>query len=265
MQTFTDIYRFRFILANLVSKNLKSMYRNMALGFVWSLLNPLILIVVLTMVWVVFFGAELTFPALVLVALIPFNFFSYCLSGCAVSIHGNASLIKKIAFPRQILPVSVIVTHLIHFGIQSTLVVAVLMLFPHPGDVLSSHLLWLPLIFVVQAGLCMGVGLLAAGLHVLYRDVQYIVDSTLTVLFWASPILYSAGPESDLAKLPGHFYRLYYLNPLSGILESYRDVLYFGRNPDPISLLMALGVTLIVGYSGVKAFWRHEREFADLI
>ena len=86
MQTFTDVYRYRFVLGNLVAKNLKAQYRNMSLGFLWSLLNPLILATVLSVVWVVFFGAQRWFPSFILVTLIPYNFFAYCFTGCAVSV-----------------------------------------------------------------------------------------------------------------------------------------------------------------------------------
>jgi len=264
LQTFTDIYRYRFVLANLVGKDLKAMYRNMALGFLWSLLNPLVLVVVLSLVWTIFMGAGRDFPSLVLVALIPWNFFSYCLTGCSGAIRNNVSLIKKVSFPRQILPVSIILTHLVHFAIQSLLIVLVLVLFPPPGKVLGLQLLWLPVLVALEIGLVVGSGLLVAGLNVLYRDVQYITDSLLTILFWASPVLWSAGPESGLADW-GWLRYAYFLNPLAGILEGFRDVLYFGRPPAGGPLLAALAVTLCIGYLGVRSFWRHEREFADLI
>ncbi len=266
MQTLTDLYKYRFILTNLVSKDLKAMYRNMALGFLWSLLNPLVLVVVLSVVWTVFYpsGPGVSFAALVIVALIPYNFFTYCLTGCTGSIRNNVSLVKKIAFPRQILPFSVILTNLIHFAIQASLIVAVLIILPSPHPTLTWQLLWLPLLVALELGLCTGLGLLVAGLSVVYRDVQYIVDSTLTVLFWVCPILYSAGAESSLSGSPW-IYRIFFLNPLSGILEGFRSVLYFGRAPDAYPLIVACVMTLVVGYIGVKSFWRHEREFADLL
>jgi len=264
VQTFTDIYKYRFILSNLVGKELKAQYRNMSMGFLWALLNPLVMVTVLSLAWTMFLGADASFPVLVLVALIPYNFFTYCFNGCSASILGNVSLVKKIRFPRQILPISVIITHLIHFAIQFVLVIAVLLIFPHPGSALSIHLLWLPVILVVQIGLVVGVGLLIAGLNVIYRDVQYIVESLLVVLFWGSPILWTAGPESNLAAYP-ILYHLYYLNPLAGILEAWRSVLYYGRSPSLVTFGMATGIAILLGIIGVASFWKHERDFADLI
>ena len=268
MQTFTDVMRHRFILSNLVAKEFKALYRSMALGFLWSLLQPLVLVTVLCTVWLLFFGAGAGFASFVLVALIPYNFFTYCFSGCTGCILNNSSLVKKVKFPRQILPIAVISTHAIHFAIQSTLIVAVLVLLPPPVNIVGPQLLWLPVIVAVQMGLVLGVGMMVAALNVVYRDVQYVVDSVMVVLFWLSPILYDAHQTlvvDGLQQVPSWLGYLYYLNPLAGILEAYRAVLYFGRAPDFATFGMAVFVTLMFGYFGVKWFWVHEKEFADLI
>lgn len=263
MQTFTDTYRHRFILNNLVAKNFKTLYRNMALGLLWAVLNPLVMITTLAVMWRLFLG-DTSFASFVMVAYVPFVFFQYCLSGCTHSIVGNASLVKKVAFPRQILPFSVILTHLIHFGIQIPLVVVVLLLFPPENNLLGAQLLWLPLIFAVQIGLVVGTGLLVAGLNVVYRDVQYVVDSALLVLFWISSVLFD-GHKAVTLQASDWMFCLYYLNPLAGISEAYRSVLYDGHAPQITTFLMAAGVTTALGFWGMRSFWIHEKEFADLI
>ncbi|MGE3173914.1 MAG: ABC transporter permease [Planctomycetota bacterium] len=263
MQTFADIVRYRFVLENLVAKNLKSLYRNMALGFFWSVLNPLVMAAVLTLVQLRFLNGQRDWPSMFLVALIPYNFFAYCLSGCAAVVLNNASLVTKVRFPRQILPVSVVVTSLVHFAIQSTLVVAALVFFGPDRDIVGWQLLWLPAILAVNIGLCMGLGLLVAGANVVYRDVQYLVDSVLTVMFWMTPLIYDAGPM--LENGPRWQYWAYFANPLSGLLDSYRRVLYHGEQPDPAVFAMAVVGTLLLGVWGVRSFWKHEAEFADLI
>lgn len=265
MQTFTDTYRHRFILSNLVAKNLKVLYRNMALGLLWAVLNPLAMITVLTVVWKLFVPGIPSFASFVMVAYVPFVFFQYCLSGCTHSIVSNASLVKKVAFPRQILPFSVVLTHLFHFMIQIPLVAIVLLLFPPPGNVLGAQLFWLPLIFAVQLGLVVGSGLLVAGLNVVYRDVQYVVDSALLLLFWISSILFDGRTASSTLQEHGWMFCLYYLNPLAGISEAYRSVLFFGHAPQMATLLMAVVVTGLLGAWGIRSFWRHEKVFADLV
>jgi lipopolysaccharide transport system permease protein len=265
VQTFTDLYRYRFILSNLVDKELKSQYRNQSLGFIWALLNPLVMVLTLTMVWTYMFSAKPDFAAMVVVVLIPYNFFAYCLSGCTSSILANETLVKRIRFPRQILPISVIVTHLIHLAVQSTLVLAAVTLLPTRGDALGLHLLWLPIVVAIQLGLVVGVGLMVAALNVFYRDVQYLVDSLLTMLFWVSPVVYSLG-ETGFEKTHGPLaFYAYHLNPLAGLLEGYRSILWYGEAPRLDTLAMSAGITLIIGYMGVRIFWRRERDFADMM
>lgn len=263
MQTFRDIVRYEFVLTTLVGKDLKASYRNMALGFLWSLLNPLVMIAVLSFVLVFFLNQPNDTPAMIVVALIPFTYIQYCVSGCSYSITGNASLVKKVSFPRQILPISVIVTHLVHFLIQSTLILPIFWLFPPEATILGWQLLWLPVVFALHLGLCVGAGLLVAGANVVYRDVQYIVESVLTVLYWLSPVLYDARATFETA--PDWARHLYFANPVSGILDSYRAVLYRGVAPDMGILAMAAFGVVVIGYLGVRCFWIHEKRFADLI
>lgn len=275
MQTFTDVIKHRFILENLVGKSLKTLYRSMALGFFWSLLNPLIMAAVVTFVQLWFFNGTWTWPTFFLVALIPYNFSAYCLSGCAASVLNNSNLVKKVRFPRQILPISVVITNLVHFGIQASLILLSLLVFGQatdadaanyghttmPGSVPGLNLLWLPVIVTVHIGLSVGLGLLVAGLNVIYRDVQYIVESVLTVAFWLCPLLYDAGPR--LQQAPPWLYWLYFANPLSGILDSYRRVLYYGWAPDLSAFGLATVLSLLIGALGVRSFWKHEHAFAD--
>jgi ABC-type polysaccharide/polyol phosphate export permease len=175
-----------------------------------------------------------------------------------------------VRFPRQILPFSVILTHLVHFGIQSTLIIAVLALFPTEGPVVTPNLLWLAPILVVHIGLCVGLGLLVSALNVVFRDTRYIVDSALTVLFWVSPVIYDArsrfeesvGADGTQWTL---WERAYFLNPVAGILDSYRAVLFHGAAPDPFVFLTTIVLTLALGALGLWTFWRYEREFAELV
>jgi ABC-type polysaccharide/polyol phosphate export permease len=108
-----------------------------------------------------------------------------------------------------------------------------------------------------------GLGLLVAGLNVIYRDVQYIVESVLTVAFWLCPLLYDAGKE--LQGKSAWLYWLYFTNPLSGILDAYRCVLYHGETPHLGAFGLATVVTLLIGVLGVRSFWKHEHAFADWI
>lgn len=222
------------------------------------------MVTTLSVVWAYFFSSKPDFATMVVVALIPYNFLAYCLSGCATSIIGNKTLVKRVRFPRQILPISIVCTHLIHLGVQSILIVAAVLFLPTRGDVFTIHLLWLPLVLAIQLALAIGVGLMVSALNVFYRDVQYIVDSVLSVLFWVSPVVYCPFQEALFSEGPWIYY-CYHLNPLAGILEGYRSILWYGEAPHLDTLAMSAAVTVITGYLGVRIFWRRERDFADMM
>ena len=263
VQTFQDVYRSRHILAALTAKELKAQYRTLTLGFFWALLNPLVMVTVLTFVWIAIFKVGPEHPSRVIVALIPYNFIAYCFNGCATSITSNASLVKKVAFPRQILPISVILTHIVHLGVQALLIAAVLLIFRTAGPVLGPNLLWLFPIGAITLGLCIGVGMMVAALAVVFRDTSYALQSLLSVLFWLSPIVYD--PRDPTTPLAESLHWLYFLNPVAGILDSFRAVLFYGQPPSAYALIMATIITTIIGAIGVRVFWVYERQFADLI
>ena len=217
---------------------------------------------VLTFVMVYAFHQGGAAASRAIVGIVPFNFVSYCLTGCAMAVVGNAGLVKKVAFPRQLLPFSVIVTNLVHLAIQVPLVALVLWIDRPPDAHFGLNLLWLPAIFVVQFGLVLGVGLLVAALNVTYRDVQYMIDSLMLVLFWLSPVMYDTVMLKDM---PGWMHTAYWANPLAGIIDAYRAVLCRGTAPDATTLGAATAVTLVLGALGVRKFWVHERDFADLL
>jgi len=261
VQTISDSFRHHFILSNLIAKEFKAQYRSMALGYLWTLAQPAILVSVLTFVWVVIFNRPISFASQTIVALVPHNFATYCLTQSTGVITRNRGLVKKVRFPRQLLPISIVITNLIHFAIQGILIVVIIIALPPPADILGWQLLWLPVLVALSGGLAAGTSMLVASLSVRYRDMQYLVSSLIPVLFWMSPIVYVAY-DTMTHTWAGY---LYYLNPLAGLLEAYRSVLFFGESPHYDTLLMSLTVTLVVGAIGVRSFWRHEREFADLI
>ncbi len=265
MRTLMETIANRHILFAVSGRGFKAQYRAMSLGFLWALLNPLIMVTVLSTVLAAFLAPANEFrPSLVVIGLVPFNMISYCFNGCVGSITGNASLVRRVIFPRQILPLAVIATQLVHFAIQSTLIIGVLAIFGAPNGPWSINLLWLPLIVLVHIGLVCGAGMLFAALHTRYRDVKYMVASLLTVLFWASPVLYDAHATFD--KVEGGWRAIhyaYFLNPVAGVLDAYRQVLYWGHAPDLYVSLMAISVVLVLGFVGVKVFWRLEGEFAE--
>lgn len=266
MQTLSDTIRYRHILFALSGRELKAQYRNMSLGFLWALLNPLVMVAVLSTVMSVFLKPEDPYhPSRVVIGLVAYNYFTYCFNGCTSSILNNAPLVRRVRFPRQILPYAVILTNSVHFAVQSTLVVGVLLIFGAPGGPWTWNLLWLPLVVLLQLGLIIGSGMLMAALTVKYRDTRYIVASLVTVLLWASPVLYDAHETFDRAEGGWNWIHCaYFANPLAGILDGYRRILFWGEAPDPVITGVTVLITAAIGFVGMRTFWSLEREFAEL-
>jgi lipopolysaccharide transport system permease protein len=246
-----------YLLYQLVLKDFRVRYRNTAAGLLWSLLNPLVMMVVLTVVISSIGRSPVpNFPVFVLIGLIPWNFFSLTLSAATSSIVDNAILVKKIAFPRSFLPVSVVLANLVHFVINLGLLFVFLVFYRTP---LTWAALCLPAIVLLQIGLLVGLSLLLAGLHVHYRDIRYLVDSVLMILFWLSPIFY------PLSLVPHWLLGPYLLNPVAGLIDAYREVLLQGQLPSLLSLGSSAAVSVTLLGVGFLIFGRQQKHFADVI
>ena len=257
MKTLINLWKYRFTLYNLIMKDFKIRYRNMALGFLWSLINPLVMVGILTFVFTMMFpGRQRALPVFLLVAIIPYNFLSISLSGSTTSIIDNTSLVKRVVFPRQILPMAIILSNLIHFFIQSGILIIFILAFH-----IAPNIYWfsLPIFFAIQLVFIAGICMMCAALDVYYRDVRYIVESGLTVFFWLSPVLY------PISYVPEKFLNIYLLNPMAGLITCYRDIILEGKLPDLFIIQRALIAAIAFFVLGAVIFWRCERNFSDLI
>lgn len=260
---FREIWAYRFALWNLILKDFRIRYRNMSLGMIWSVLNPLVMLGVL---YVVFTHIRLTsrpddhFAVFLLLGMIPFNFFSMTLPPSTTCIMDNASLVKKVIFPRHILPISVVLAQIIHVVIQFCLLAIILVL---SRITPTGTWLWIPAIFLVELAVLMGCALILSAFNVYYRDTLYLVQSGLTILFWFTPIIY---PLSIVkASVKPWMYQLYLWNPLAGIIDAFRKVVLENRAPDAGSLGISAGIAAILMGVGWLVFSRKERYFADKI
>ena len=243
-----------FILQNLIAKDFKVRYRNMSLGIFWSLINPLVMMVVLTFVFSVLFkGDRENFPLFLLCGLLPYNFFSLAWGSSAVSVVGNAPLVKKVPFRRELLPISVVLGTAIHYFIQlALLLVAVALVIG-----VSAKWIWLPLIVVLQLTFVCGVALLSSALDVYLRDVQYVVESATLILFWLAPIFYG------LEAVSQEYAWLYQLNPIAAVILLTRRVLLYDMHPGYGTLLNLVAVSLLLLALGLFVFRKIEKDFAD--
>jgi lipopolysaccharide transport system permease protein len=265
---------YRELIENLVIRDLKLRYKSSALGFFWSLLNPLLLMVVFTIVFTVMLPNFHVphFPVFVLCGLLPWNFFNTAVMASLTSISGNGHLIKKVYFPREILTISSVLANFTNFVLSLPVLMIFLVIFRIP---LTIWIIYLPLVLVIQVLFTCGVALLLATLNVFYRDTSVIMEVFIQAWFFLTPIFYPIEvlPEWQVVwglALPVR--RLtYILNPMASIVASYRSILYGfidGSPPAGLALdfLLRTALTaLICLFVGYAVFYHYSDRFAEEI
>jgi len=257
-----DIWAHRFALRNLVMKDFRIRYRNMSLGVLWSVLNPLIMLGILVLVFTFIYPqrSQTYFPISTLLGLVSYNLFTLCIPAATSSVVDNAPLVKKVIFPRQILPLSVVLSQSIQILVQLILVALFLLIFRVP---LTWKMLLAPGVILTLLLFVIGAGLLCAAFNVVFRDTRYIVESLLTVLFWLSPVFYSLPTVHD--SFPRWLFGLFLLNPLAGCIDALRRLILQNIYPDSLSFGIAVVVSLTTFFVGFVVFNRMQRRFADLV
>lgn len=257
MKILSDLYHHRELIYYLALKDLKVRYKSAALGFLWILLNPLLLMIIFTIVFSYIVKIKVNdYPIFLLTALFPWHFFSHTISTSTHSIIDNAQLVKKVYFPREVIPVAINLANLFNF----LLTLVVLLVFQILWGVTPSWtVLLLPLAVGFQILLNVGLSLLLSGLNVYYRDVKYIIDALLVIWFYATPIFY------PITLVPEWLRGIYMLNPMAGIITFYRSILLEGNFPDPGLTVQAGMIVLLIFTIGVIVFRRYEPLFADMV
>jgi lipopolysaccharide transport system permease protein len=254
-----DVWDRRELLWILCVRNLKIRYKNSFLGFFWSLLSPLFMILVYAI-----FARILRFSAgsphylqFLVTGLIVWQFLLLCLNDSLHAVVGSTNLIKKTAFPRIILPLSTVAANLLNF-LLTLAVLAVFLLFTHMS---FSGLQWLPLVVLTHTALCLGAGLVIATANVFFRDTQHILQVVTLAWFFLTPIFYTLRMQID--TLPDTLRPAAFLNPMTGLVCAYRSILMAEPVPDLPGMALSLCVCWATLLFGLWMFRRNETRFGD--
>lgn len=248
-----ELWKYRSLLWMLVVRDLKVRYRSSVLGVAWSFLQPLGMMLVMTFAFTVINRAPPTiehYNVFILSGLLAWNFFSTAVTGASGSVVSNAALVKKVYFPRVILPVSVVISNLINFALALPVWAIVAIFSGHP---IHDTLLLLPFVIILQVIFSIGVSFLLSTVNVFYRDTQFILELSMLALFFLTPIWY----DIDSAPQPEVGLWVRRLNPVASLVNIYQDVMYWGR-PTDLDFVLRTAATavafLLIGYVVFKRF-----------
>jgi lipopolysaccharide transport system permease protein len=241
------------------ARTIRGRYQQSALGWLWAIVQPAATVAIFTVIFTRFVRVDtgdIPYVIFSYIAIVPWTFFASSLADMSSSLVQNMSLVTKIYFSREALPLAAMLARLMDFGVAALMIVVLMIYFQ--VQIFPLGWLFLPLILLIQMALIVGIGLAAAAANVFYRDVQSILTLVVQLWFYASPIIY------PVSMVPPNLQTLYFLNPMAGILESYRAVLLHQTLPGPYLLQAAL-VSLIILIFGYWFFKKVEFLFADIV
>lgn len=258
MKLFQEIWDYREMIFSLVKRDLRGRYKGSFLGFLWTFLNPLLQLMVYTFVFSTIMRAGIEdYYLFLFVALVPWTYFSSSVAGGAGCIIDQQNLVKKIYFPREVLPISHVLSQLINMMLTFIVVIAVILI---SGKGVNFYVwLYLPVIILQETLLAFGLTLLFSGITVYFRDIQYLLSVLMMAWQFLSPVMY------NMEMIPEKYRSIFYLNPMTHIIVAYRDVFYYKQPPELSTFVTgtAMGATMLV--VGWFLFGKMKRHFAEVL
>lgn len=256
--------RYRGLIQTLVARELKARYRGSVLGFVWSFINPLLLLAVYSIIFTTILpnpsDATKPYPLFFFSGLLPWTWFSASLTEAAGSLLSGGNLIRKVLFPAEVLPIVAVFSNLVHFLLGLPILIIFLVVYGHYPAPL--HLLWFPPIVVIQLVFSIGLGLALSALTVHFRDIRDILANVLQLWFFATPIIY-------FWKQPGFvadYHRLMQMNPMMDLAVGYQEVFFFRDEFGAWKGILAVGVlSVVIFLAGYWLFDRLRDSFAETV
>lgn len=255
VKVFKNLYEYRELLKTNVKKEIRGKYKNSFLGVIWSFLNPLLQIMVYAIVFpLILKNQQENYVIFLCAGLIPWTFFATAITRSASTMIENGNIIKKVYFPREILPISVVTSEAANFVI-STIIILAFVIFGGMG--LSKFVLFYPIVLLVQYILTLAISFIISSITVYFRDLQHLIGVALQLLFYATPIVYA----SD--TIPADFAWLLKFNPMTYVINGYRDIFYNQTMPDIQSLMVVLGIAIVLCVVGYLVFTKLQKGFAE--
>jgi homopolymeric O-antigen transport system permease protein len=254
-----NLYGRRELVWSWAERTIRARYQQSVLGGLWAIIQPAASVVVFSIIFTLFIPVDTggtPYMVFSYVAMVPWTLFSSSITDMVDSLISNMNLVTKIYFPREILPMSSLIARLFDFGIAFGVLAIIIFFYRVP--VYLAGWLFLPVILIVELALAFGIGLIGSALNVFYRDMKPLIVLGLQIWFYASPVIY------PISSVPERFRSFYYLNPMAGILESYRAVILDQKIPGPY-LLIAAGLAATILLIGYWFFKRVEFQFADVV
>lgn len=255
---FKELYNYRELLKSCVKKEIRGKYKGSLLGVLWSFINPLLTVLVYAIVFPYIMRSEMdNYLIFLVVAIIPWNFFTVVLNQGMGSIRANEGIVKKVYFPREILPLSVVISGLINFFISCIIILAFCI---GAGVGISWHLILLPIIALLQFFITLGAVLAFSAINVYIKDVEYIIGFIINMLFYGTPILYEI---SLFKKAPEILLNLVKINPFTHLMDCYRNIFLYHEIPNLFSVIYLLVISIITMLLGLLIFKKLQKGFAE--
>lgn len=252
-----QIIRFRELLKNFVVRDLKLKYKNSILGYFWSLLDPLLTMLLFIVVFSVFMKIKVeNYPVFLITGILPWNFLQMSLNGSLMSLVQSRQLIRKIYFPRQLLPYSVVITYLVNLLLSFLVLIPILFYYKIP---VTWNILYLPLAVVLLTMIALGLSLFLSVLFVFFYDTLYASNSITRLWFYLSPIIY------PVATVPEAFRSIYMLNPITPVICLFRTGFLGTEPPAMIFIIYSVVVALLLFVAGAWFFHKAENNMVKII
>lgn len=256
LQRIRNIYAYRDMIYSLVRRELRGRYKGSVLGFLWTYINPLCQVVIYSAVFSVIFKVNIDkFYLYLIIGMMPWTFFNTSVQGGATCVRAQADMVKKIYFPREVIPISYVTSAFVNMLLS--FIIVFLVVFLSGIGFKMSALLYLPLIMAIEYIFALGVAFVVSSITVYFRDLEQIVGVIMMAWIYITPIMY------NMEYVPEQYKQLVVMNPMTPIVEVYHQILYYQMIPTTDYLLLAVGNSFIVFAVGFIVFAKLDRNFAE--